>query len=180
MRRETDVVVIGAGIAGLVAARELVAQGTDVVVVEARDRVGGRTLNYDLGGGKVVEIGGQWIGPSQDRIEALVAELGLETFITYVEGEVACRIGDFQGRAAGFPPLSESAFTDQLQNLVGANHRAGAFARNRQFRRQERCHHGRRREEFARVRVRLEEPVDLLDDFWIATACFADRPGRYP
>ncbi|MEX2393654.1 MAG: flavin monoamine oxidase family protein [Actinomycetota bacterium] len=119
MDRTTDVVIVGAGIAGFVAARRLVAQGTDVVVVEARDRVGGRTLNYDLGGGKVVEVGGQWIGPTQDRIIALVDELGLETFVTYVEGEIACRIGDFAGRAAGFPPLSEAAFAD-LAAAIGA------------------------------------------------------------
>ena len=65
--READVVVIGAGLAGLAAARALVAAGREVVVLEARDRVGGRTLNHDIGGGKVVELGGAWIGPSQDR-----------------------------------------------------------------------------------------------------------------
>ena len=55
------------------------------LVVEARDRVGGRMLNEEIGDGKVVEVGGQWIGPSQERIAALAAELGVDTFPTYDE-----------------------------------------------------------------------------------------------
>ena len=85
--READVVVIGAGLAGLAAARDLVAAGKEVVVVEARDRVGGRVLNEDIGDGKVVEVGGQWIGPTQDRMAALARELEVETFPTWTEGE---------------------------------------------------------------------------------------------
>src|SRR5215217_4818630 len=84
---EADVVVVGAGLAGLAAARTLVARGAAVVVVEARERVGGRLLNHELGNGKIVEVGGQWIGPTQDRLAALAAELGVETFATYAEGD---------------------------------------------------------------------------------------------
>jgi monoamine oxidase len=84
---EADVVVVGAGLSGLVAARDLVASGRSVVVLEARDRVGGRLLNEDIGDGKVVELGGQWIGPTQERISALARELGLATFPTHVEGQ---------------------------------------------------------------------------------------------
>jgi monoamine oxidase len=84
---EAELVVVGAGLAGLAAAREAVASGTSVVVVEARDRVGGRVLNHDVGGGEVVEVGGQWIGPTQDRLGALAEELGVERFATYAEGE---------------------------------------------------------------------------------------------
>jgi monoamine oxidase len=116
--READVAVVGAGIAGLVAARDLVHAGREVVVLEARDRVGGRTLNHDLGDGKIVELGGQWIGPTQNGIEALVGELGLQTFPTFATGEVAYRIGERHGRADGFPQLSESAFGD-LANAIG-------------------------------------------------------------
>jgi monoamine oxidase len=84
---ETDVVVVGAGFAGLAAARRLEAAGAEVLVLEARDRVGGRTVNAELDGGEVVEMGGQWIGPTQERIAALAEEVGVETFPTRTEGE---------------------------------------------------------------------------------------------
>jgi len=86
-RIETDVCVVGAGLAGLIAARDLVGAGKDVVVLEARDRVGGRVLNGELGDGTVVELGGQWIGPTQNRMARLVDDLGLETFPTYNDGD---------------------------------------------------------------------------------------------
>ena len=79
-------IVVGAGLAGLTAARALSAAGRSVRVLEARDRVGGRTLNASIGDGNVVEMGGQWVGPTQDRVLALAEELGVETFPTYYEG----------------------------------------------------------------------------------------------
>ena len=78
--------MVGAGLAGLMAARELVAARRNVLVIEARDRVGGRTVNASIGAGKVIEMGGQWVGPTQDRLLALAGELGIETFPTYHEG----------------------------------------------------------------------------------------------
>jgi monoamine oxidase len=84
--REVDVVIVGAGLAGLTAARELRAAGREVVVLEARERVGGRTLSESIGDGKIVDLGAQWVGPTQDRILALIRELGLETFPTHTEG----------------------------------------------------------------------------------------------
>ncbi|MCL6739461.1 flavin monoamine oxidase family protein, partial [Streptomyces neyagawaensis] len=78
--RRADVVVVGAGLAGLTAARELVAAGKSVAVLEARDRVGGRLLNHDLGDGQVTEIGGQYVGPTQDHILALAKEVGVDTY----------------------------------------------------------------------------------------------------
>lgn len=81
-----DVVVVGAGLAGLIAARELVAAGHSVAVLEARDRVGGRTLNHDLGDGQVVEAGGQFVGPTQNHVLALADELGITTFPSHDEG----------------------------------------------------------------------------------------------
>jgi monoamine oxidase len=83
---DVDVVVVGAGLAGLTAARSLVAAGREVVVLEARDRVGGRTLNEDIGDGKVVEVGGQWVGPTQFRLLELARELGVDTFPSYTRG----------------------------------------------------------------------------------------------
>src|SRR3954469_20791164 len=80
--RPADVVIVGAGLAGLTAARELTRRGKSVVVLEARDRVGGRILNHDLGNGAITEVGGQYIGPTQDRIAALARDVGVETFPT--------------------------------------------------------------------------------------------------
>jgi monoamine oxidase len=81
-----DVIVVGAGLA---AERrfEIERAGRSAIVLEARDRVGGRTLNHSLGGGKVTEVGGTFIGPTQDRIAALATELGIGTFLSYDIGE---------------------------------------------------------------------------------------------
>jgi monoamine oxidase len=98
------VIVVGAGLAGLVAARQLVAAGRDVLVVEARDRVGGRTANASIGAGKVTEMGGQWVGPTQDRVLALAQELGVETFPTYHEGRNLLELGGRVRRYKGTIP----------------------------------------------------------------------------
>jgi monoamine oxidase len=83
-----DVVIVGAGISGLVAARHLVSKGIDnILVLEARSRVGGRTFNHDIGNGYVAEAGGQWVGPTQTAIHELCSELGIGIFPTYFEGE---------------------------------------------------------------------------------------------
>ena len=95
MKQSADVLVVGAGLAGLTAARELVAAGRPVLVLEARDRVGGRVVNRDIGAGKIVEMGGQWAGPTQDRLLALAAELGVATFPTYDTGK---KVLHFNGR----------------------------------------------------------------------------------
>jgi monoamine oxidase len=86
--RHANVIIVGAGLSGLMAGRELQRRGVDsFFVLEARDRVGGRTLNMPIGGGHVVEVGGEWIGPGQDRIAALIDELGIGAFDAYYEGD---------------------------------------------------------------------------------------------
>ena len=85
-RMSADVCVVGAGFAGLTTARQLVRAGHDVVVLEARDRVGGRVLNERIAPGVITELGGEYIGPTQDRIMALANAVGVDTFKTYNDG----------------------------------------------------------------------------------------------
>src|SRR3954468_16762668 len=86
-RRRADVVVIGAGFSGLTAARALVKAGHSVIILEARDRVGGRTQNASIAGGKyIAEVGGQFVGPTQDRILALAKAVGVPTFPVFNTG----------------------------------------------------------------------------------------------
>jgi monoamine oxidase len=103
---DRPVVVVGAGLAGLSAARRLVVSGVEVLVLEARDRVGGRTEGCATADGSPIELGGQWVGPTQTRLHGLIAELGLETFPTWNDGEVLVRLGGRQQRMASTPGAS--------------------------------------------------------------------------
>jgi monoamine oxidase len=111
--READVIVVGAGLAGLAAARAVLAAGGEPLVLEARDRVGGRTLNQDIGHGKIVEVGGEWVGPTQDRVAELARELEIETFPTYVTGrntlELNGRVSRYEGT---IPKLNPAALLE--------------------------------------------------------------------
>ena len=116
MPERTDVLVVGGGVAGLTAGRRLQEAGRSVVVLEARDRVGGRTLNDEIAG-VTVEVGGQWVGPTQHRINALIDELGLHRHATHHQGDgvvelVEGRIKRFRGDT---PPLSPLALADLFQ-----------------------------------------------------------------
>ena len=86
-KRHADVVVVGGGFAGLTAARQIHKAGRSVLVLEARDRVGGRARNLELPGGEVTERGATFIGPTQDHIAQLAREMGVGTFDTYDNGQ---------------------------------------------------------------------------------------------
>ena len=119
----SSVVVVGAGLAGLAAARRLVASGHEAVVVEARQRVGGRTEGLVLADGTPLELGGQWLGEGHTRMHELVGELGLSTFRTWNdEGQLLL---DLQGRRStvkprkgAVPRISPFALADLAQGLV--------------------------------------------------------------
>ena len=135
--RSADVIVIGAGLAGLAAAHDLVAGGRSAIVLEARKRVGGRTLNQPIGGGKVVEIGGQWIGPTQDALAKLAGDLGVKTYKTYNTGNnVYYRNGillpyrtDTPG--LGAVPPDPSGGADAEQAIVKLDTMAGEVPRDK-------------------------------------------------
>lgn len=93
-----DVVVVGAGFAGLSAARELVRLGSDVVVLEGRDRVGGRSYTGTLAG-VPVDLGATFVGPTQSAVLALADDLGCESVPTYGRGKNLIR---WRGRVRSY------------------------------------------------------------------------------
>jgi monoamine oxidase len=119
----SDVVVVGAGLAGLAAARRLVALGHEVTVVEARERVGGRTEGLVLDDGTPLELGGQWLGQGHIRMHQLVGELGLSTFRTWNdEGQLLLEL---QGKRSAMKPhkgaiprISPFALADLVQGQL--------------------------------------------------------------
>jgi monoamine oxidase len=117
-----DVAIVGAGLAGLVAATDLRRAGHSVVVLEARDRVGGRVWNHDLGDGHISERGGTFIGPTQNHVAALAKRLKVPTFRTYDKGEDVYVAGgerltySDRGPFGTAPP--DPAIASQLATLV--------------------------------------------------------------
>ena len=113
-RHDTDVCVVGAGFAGLAAARALAAAGRDVLVVEARDRVGGRVWNRTADGGTVLSVGGSWLGVGQDRMFALCREHGLEMHEQHATGDSVLRMGETNHRYRGMIPRLNPAVLASL------------------------------------------------------------------
>jgi monoamine oxidase len=100
-----DVVVVGAGLSGLSAARALLDAGREVAVLEARERVGGRLLNATLGDGATVDVGGQWVGSDHARVRRLAGELGIEIFPQHRGGRNLLDVEGRRRRYRGAIPL---------------------------------------------------------------------------
>jgi monoamine oxidase len=105
-----DVCVVGAGYAGLTAARRIKQAGATAIVLEARDRVAGRVWTRPAPDGTPVDIGGTWLGPGQDHAYALAAELGVTTYPTWNDGETVFAGRDSVKRFGGLiPPINPIA-----------------------------------------------------------------------
>ncbi|MFP5353113.1 MAG: flavin monoamine oxidase family protein, partial [Actinomycetota bacterium] len=99
--------------------RELHAKGASVVVLEARDRVGGRTLSREAGAA-TVDLGAQWLGPTQHRMRALVDELGIATFPTFHKGRKILRVGDKTSTYSGSIPKLSPLNLALLQRTISS------------------------------------------------------------
>jgi monoamine oxidase len=114
--RKADVIVVGAGLSGLCSARELVRHGKDTLVLEARNRVGGRMVRKSVIEGGWIDLGGQWIGPTQSNILALAESLGIKHFDSYEKGRTVVNYGGAVSTIDGsFPP------TDALPSASSAD-----------------------------------------------------------
>ena len=98
-----DVIIIGAGLSGLRAA-DLLKDTHDVLLLEARDRVGGRAMSHSFANGDTADVGGQWVGPGQDRLYALIEELGMKTYPLWDTGDRLILTGSKLGRYTGTIP----------------------------------------------------------------------------
>ncbi len=107
---DVDYCVVGAGFAGLTAALRLKQAGHSVTLLEARDRIGGRTFTIDRDDGSWIDRGGAWIGPGQDRIYALMSEFGIAEYKQYVEGDAMMFIDGKKHKYQGTIPMSMSPF----------------------------------------------------------------------
>jgi monoamine oxidase len=125
-RIDADVCLVGAGYAGLTAARRLTQAGKSVVVLEARDRIGGRIWTHHLPDGAPVDRGGGWLAPQHDAIFALAREVGVATYKTYVAGSHLL-VGD--GRIRRYRGLIPKISPAAILTLFLANARLDRMAK---------------------------------------------------
>ncbi|HEX4008864.1 MAG TPA: FAD-dependent oxidoreductase [Solirubrobacteraceae bacterium] len=129
--RAVDVVVVGGGFAGLSAARAIAHAGRSVIVLEARDRVGGRVWNHPIGGGHVAERGGTFAGPTQDHVLALARAVHVDTFPTYDTGKDlyvtdATRLAYSDSGPFGTAPPDPSISGEIIQVVAGLDGMSGS------------------------------------------------------
>ena len=100
--READVIIVGAGLSGLIAAREVLRAGREPLVLEASDRVGGRILTEEPAPGVFLELGAQWIGDTHHRMIALADDLGVALYPQFEVGETSYEFNGVVQREAAF------------------------------------------------------------------------------
>jgi monoamine oxidase len=126
-----DVLVVGAGLAGLTAAKKIHDSGRNVLVLEARNRVGGHTFDIPIGDGAVVEMGGEWTGPGQSNLQALASQLGVKSFESYSNGNnLYYRKGDLLKYGGDIPPAEPGALVQLEQVIVDLNEITKGFPGN--------------------------------------------------
>src|SRR6185436_10190537 len=109
VEKRVDVVVIGAGAAGTMTATNLVKAGKSVVLIEANDRIGGRLKRGEIAG-QAIDLGGQWVGPSQTRALEVAKELGLKMYPTNVTGPFLIEHGGKMFKGFGLPTQDMTEF----------------------------------------------------------------------
>lgn len=122
MDDDCDVIVVGAGLSGLTAARHLQRDGRSVLVLEASSRVGGRTLSVERDG-STWELGGQWVARTQPHILELLEEFDISTYAQHIQGNKVLLTADgartvFSDQGFGHLPLSMLECADTLRGLV--------------------------------------------------------------
>jgi monoamine oxidase len=119
-----DVIVIGGGLSGLTAARRIAEKGHSVIVLEARDRVGGRNFHSDIGSHRF-DLGGQFIGPTQTSVRALITELGLQLKPVFSDAKKIWELRDDRLEFTGnIPPLPWATLFDLPHLMSKADHLA--------------------------------------------------------
>ncbi len=122
VRTVYDVVVVGAGLAGLTAAKSAKDAGHSILLLEARGRVGGRTYDISIGSGAVIEMGGEWTGPGQTNVQALAHKFGVKTFESYAAGNnLYYRDGRLAKYSSDIPPAQPTALVELEQVIEDLN-----------------------------------------------------------
>lgn len=122
MEKSVEVIIIGGGISGLCAAKLLsLEHGISVIVLEARDRVGGRTYTLEDPRFKYADLGGAYVRPTQNRILRLAKELGVQTYIVFDKGDTVELLGGrrrvFSGMVSTWNPIAVLDFYNMIHTL---------------------------------------------------------------
>ena len=111
--KKPKVIIIGAGFAGLAAAYNLHKRKIDFVILEARDRIGGRVFSHKIDEAEnlVIELGGEWVGKSHTRMIELCDEFKLKLFDNYFNTRLIRKGNYFEKDKWGFSDAWEKKFT---------------------------------------------------------------------